>query len=222
MGKLDMVKRKWLALPLAVLATACTAKGLSDAALRWKFRGIGGVVLWISAAPAKNNLTITDENERTIMAPAGLGPGGGQLSFVGPTLPIPKTIRVVWREGAKAAWGKDGNIDWEGGSVVGDYTIPVAERIPDDFLDAARKHRDAVRIKIRVMDFGVLLGWDLERHNPIPGVDYEHCKDPRDCVRWLEWVMPGGDFKEALIYNGKVAERGWYIGPDGRKIDTDD
>ena len=166
-------------------------------------------------------MKITDENGRAMMSPSLLGRGGGNLSFFGPSLPIPKTVHVVWREGAEAAWGADGGIEWEGGTIAGDYTIPVAERIPDDFLNAARRLRAAVRIKIRVTDKGVLLGWDLERSIPIPGKDYTGCPNRRGCERALEWIMPGGDFKEARIDNGKVAERGWYIGPDGRKVETD-
>lgn len=220
--QIDPAKRRLLALMgLAPLVSACSASDDTDALLKRKFHGIGGVVLWIHAVPSKRYVTVTDENGRVITAPSLMGSGGDNLSFVGPTLPIPKTIRVVWKEGAEVAWGKDGNIAWEGGTVAGDYTIPVAQRIPDELLNAARKNLAALRIKIRVTDHGVLLGWDLERSVPIQGVDYKHCKDPRDCVRALEWIMPGGDFKEARIYNGKAIEPGWYIGPDGRKIQTD-
>lgn len=119
--------------------------------------------------------------------------------------------------------------------------MPVAERISDSVLDYIRKNGGALRLKIRLKDDGILIGWDVE----------EWFKTPYG--RELRGVHPGGDFKEAqpansggeawpysfplplseenkaflakhknLLMNGdKVWEKGWYIDKNGRKSETD-
>lgn len=191
-----------------------------DAMLRRKFKGIHGVVVRLDSSNEKTFIKILTETGAAIASPAGLNNLGHQnLSFTGNSLPIPKSVHVTWREGATAAWGKNGGIDWTDGRVLGDYTVPVASRIPEEVLDYIRVWRfpkqvtqRVLRIKLRLMDDGVLLGWDVEETQCHP----EH-------LDWCSLVYPmaGGDFKEAQIYNGKVVERGWYIGRDGKKIDTD-
>jgi hypothetical protein len=70
---------------------------------------------------------------------------------------------------------------------------PVADRIPDEVLDDIRKNGGGLRIKLRLKDDGILLGWDVLRRKPIPSVDYSHCKR-YECVYGLHFEMPGGDF----------------------------
>ena len=90
-----------------------------------------------------------------------------------------------------------------GGTVLGNYTVPVAARIPDDLLDAMRKGVGGFRLKIRIHPDGPLIGWDLSR-----GFNLQY--------------FAGGDFREADIENGKVLRKGWYIHPKtGQKIETD-
>ena len=105
----------------------------------------------------------------------------------------------------------------ERGTIIGDYTVPVAEHISDSVLDYIRKNGGALRIKIMLKDDGILIGWEVEKSLPIPGCK-PHYGEP--CTG-LEYFVPGGDFKEAKIYNGKVVQKGWYIDKNGQKIETD-
>jgi hypothetical protein len=114
-------------------------------------------------------------------------------------------VRAVWREGS--GWDDVRKV-WNEGKITGDYTIPIAERIPDEVLRDIRAHGGALRLKFRLEPDGVLFGWDIERDGKGTGYVFRY-------------DMPGGDFKEARIFNGKVAEWGWQILPDGRKIATD-
>lgn len=66
------------------------------------------------------------------------------------------------------------------GKVLGDYTIPVASRIPDEVVREIRKNGGGLRLKFRLKPDGVLFGWDIERF--AGGL-------PRHS-------MPGGDFLE--------------------------
>ena len=69
--------------------------------------------------------------------------------------------------------------------------------------------RGGVRLKIRLADNAVLIGWDVEeRIQTQYGIG-------------LEYRMPGGDFQEAKIFNGAVVRKGWYIDKNGQKIETD-
>ncbi|MCW5257642.1 hypothetical protein D5038_15100 [Verminephrobacter aporrectodeae subsp. tuberculatae] len=97
---------------------------------------------------------------------------------------------------------------YEGGSILGDYTVQVASRIPDEVLDFIRKNGSSLlRLKIRLADHGVLVGWDVEEwYNAIGG-------------RTFRYVMPGGDFREPQIKHGEIIERGWMITPDGKKVE---
>lgn len=119
-------------------------------------------------------------------------------------MPVPKTIRAKWRKGT--GWDDVKKV-WNEGTVIGDYTVPVAERIPDSILDELRKGKSNLRLKIRLIDDGVLIGWDIERRGKLKGS--------------TEYVMEGGDFVQAKRFNGKVVRKGWYINKNGQKIETD-
>lgn len=210
------MKRKFVGL-LALLPwlPACSAaqtKGPSD--LAYKFRGIRGVVVRIDAIGEKRHVTIVSDTTRQIAAPSLLSPKNkGILSFSGGALPVPQTVHITWREGdAKydSPLSPDGTRRlgpnrWLGGTIVGDYTFEVASRIPDAVLESIRKEGGALRLKFRLKDDGVLLGWDIER----PGGGMSR------------YSMAGGDFREAYIFNGKVVDPGWYIDKNGQKIETD-
>ena len=197
----------WLSLLIGITACAQMAQS-EETDLNHKFRGIGGAVIVLSSASRQNCVTITTETGRQIAAPSLLARGGGgRLDFSSTDLPVPKTVHVVWKDkSCKAIWGK-GGIDYEG-TIIGDYTVPVAEHIPNALLDDIRQSpRGNLRIKIRLKDDGVLIGWDIEREGKGKYTfDYE---------------MAGGDFREARIYNGKVERKGWYINKNGQKIETD-
>ena len=196
----------------ALCLSACTpiAKGeQANKDLKYKFRGINGLVLKFDAVSEKRYVTITNEDGRYIASPASLAIKKDLLLDYAGSRPIPKAIHVKWRseKDGKAIWGKGGGIDYEG-TIIGDYTVPVAERIPDELLDDLRKNRRGnLRIKIRLAEDRVLIGWDIMREGKGKYTfDYE---------------MAGGDFREARIYNGKVDRKGWYIDKNVQKIETD-
>jgi hypothetical protein len=92
---------------------------------------------------------------------------------------VPLIVHVVWRKGA--GWNRIKEV-WNEGVIVGDYTIPVAERIPDETLNDIRTRGGGLRLKFRLKPDGVLFGWDIERAAPLGDVSI--------------FEMPGGDFLE--------------------------
>jgi hypothetical protein len=92
---------------------------------------------------------------------------------------IPLTVRAVWRRGA--GWDKIRQV-WNEGVIAGDFTTPVAERIPDQVLNDIRAHGGNLRLKFRLKPDGILFGWDIERAAPLGDVSI--------------FEMPGGDFLE--------------------------
>jgi hypothetical protein len=92
---------------------------------------------------------------------------------------IPLAVRAVWRKGA--GWDKIKRV-WNEGVITGDYTIPVAKRIPDQVLNDIRTHGGNLRLKFRLKPDGILFGWDIERAAPLGNVSI--------------FATPGGDFLE--------------------------
>ena len=127
---------------------------------------------------------------------------------------VPKFLRVEWRD--KIEKEPDGALKrglpsraYYGGTILGNYTVPVASRIPESLLEDRRRNGGGFRLKIRIHPDGPLIGWDLERGvgTGPDGSKFHHA---------------GGDFQEAYIYNGKVLRRGWYIHPKtGQRFETD-
>ena len=127
---------------------------------------------------------------------------------------VPKFLRFEWRDkiemepdGALKRGLPDGS--YYGGNILGNYTVPVASRIPDALLEDKRRNGGGFRLKIRIHPDGPLIGWDLERGvgTGPDGSKFHHA---------------GGDFQEAYIYNGKVLRKGWFIHPKtGQRIETD-
>jgi hypothetical protein len=174
-----------------------------DQMLKNKFRGIYGVVLRLDAATPKEYITMTSQTGRLIS-------GAGYLSlnnvsnqtYTDSSMPIPKTVHAIWRTGVTADAGQG---KWLGGTVVGDYTVPVAERIPDSILDYIRKNGGALRLKIRLKDDGILIGWDVEKSLPIPG-----CKKGEVAIcTAINYLLPGGDFRERRPSYGGAPDPGW-------------
>jgi|GEM_PF-1523981 hypothetical protein len=92
--------------------------------------------------------------------------------------------------------------------LAGDYTIPVASRIPASVFEEIERHGGALRIKFRLKPDGVMLGWDIQR------------KGFRPCTIF-EYYNAGGDFREVELCNGKLVRKGWYIDKAGQKIETE-
>lgn len=135
--------------------------------------------------------------------------------------PVPERVRIVWRDSNKYALNPDGVTSRRTGNIIGDETIEVGTRIPQDLIDDLKRDpRGSLRLKFRMSNQGTLFGWDIERR---PGFD------PKKRDQWGEAVyvgpvhsFAGGDFREAQIFNGKPVRKGWYIDRRmGQRIETD-
>jgi hypothetical protein len=182
-----------------------------DKALKHKFRGLNGGQLRVDSLFEVNGLNIFDERGKLFFAVASfIPPTGNSISSYGAQFGVPKSIRVEWRDRYLTAFDPPepppaGHVPgaFRGGTILGNHTVPVASRIPDDLLDAMRRGMGGFRLKIRIHEDGPLIGWDLSR-----GFNLQY--------------FAGGDFREADIENGKVLRKGWYMHPKtGQKIETD-
>lgn len=185
--------------------------------IKEKFRGIRGLVTRIDAtAPGKKHVTMTTEDGTRFAGSAVLSPKVvNNSSYGGGTLLPPITLRVMWREGVTGMDGKTGS--WTGGTVAGDQTIKVAERIPDELLDTIRQSGGALRIKIRIKDDQVLLGWDIEKIVP-----YKDWKPGTGLHSGINYLMPGGDFFEGFPVKGGYLPKPWYLNAQGQRVEADD
>jgi len=226
-SSLERTRRTALLMLFAGLLTACGSSvsrrlqsplpplNAEDEALQLKFRGLEGGQLRVDSLFDVHGLNIFDEHGVVFFRHANLTPPNGRFrGSYGADFGVPKSLRVEWRD--KIEMEPDGwrirglpAYAYYGGTVLGDYTIPVASRIPDAILEERRRNGGGFRLKIRIHPDGPLIGWDLERG---PGTAPDGSK----------FHHAGGDFQEAYIYNGKVLRKGWYIHPKtGERIETD-
>jgi len=185
-----------------------------DEQLKRKFRGLQGGQLRVDSLFQVRGLNIFNENGYLFFAMAGITPPHRANSSYGADFGVPKYLRFEWRD--KIEMEPDGALKrglpggaYYGGNILGNYTVPVASRIPDSLLEDKRRNGGGFRLKIRIHPDGPLIGWDLERGvgTGPDGSKFHHA---------------GGDFQEAYIYNGKVLRKGWFIHPKtGRRIETD-
>ena len=184
------IKRRLLAaltlLPLATALSACKASAigqrpqLSAAQRRLKNMGLTLVVDAVEGAEMLGVEFFADESDRPFYAKSRMVKGNREImAFPGGV--VPQRVRVVWRDSAKIVGRADNpRINTYAGNILGDYTIPVASRIPDDVIREIRKNGGGLRLKFRLKPHGVLFGWDIERFS---GDLPKHS-------------MPGGDFLE--------------------------
>lgn len=152
----------------------------SDADQQRRFKNIGIVLVIDAVAGAEmGGVMIFNDRGTELYGKALLSRKTREIRSFSP-IRVPPSVRVLWRINPKAIWSR-GSIDFEG-EIAGDYTIPVASRIPDAILDDIRAHGGALRLKFRLKPDGVMLGWDIERGSP------------RGDVSIFE--SPGGDFLE--------------------------
>lgn len=209
----------------SMLVSACTtnrpAENLSEEnkALRHKFRGIYGGVIRIDAVGyLKEYVTISNERGYRIDGSGTLSPGNVKFStsMGGAVVSAPIAIRAIWRKGP-VTYDPTG-VGWAGGTILGDYTVPVAARIPDELLDSIRESGGALRLKIRLHDEGIYIGWDVEMDLPIRNLPLEY----KGSKTYIAYRMAGGDFREPKISNGEIIRHAWYIDKQGNKIFTDE
>ncbi len=184
-----------------------------DKTLRRKFRGLQGGQLVVDAFGEKRGVNIFDESGRVFYQRATVSAKNNSKHSYSANFGVPKTLRAEWRDGASEFRPHPLTEAYDGGIVIANYTVPVASRIPDEVLDAVRSKKGGFRLKIRLHDDGLLIGWDIEsRPGYIPGGSYVPPVHS----------MAGGDFREAEIVDGKAVRKGWYIHPKtGQRIETD-
>ncbi len=183
------IKRKlmmsFLSAPVIALVTACKAFSsgqtppLSATQLRFENMGMILVVDAVTGAEMLGVEFFADENDFPFYA-RSLQKKTGRAIMAFPSGIVPEKVRVVWRANADEGYtDKYGRIRYSA-PIVGDYTFPVASRIPDEIAKEIRKHGGGLRLKFRLKPDGVMFGWDIERFSG--GL-------PRHS-------MPGGDFLE--------------------------
>lgn len=173
-------KRKLLALLMLLPCLAgCSETTQSTDDQQKRFKGIP-LVLVVDAVPGAEmeQVVFTDDRGVPLYGSAGASRRSRAIMALGGSY-VPRTVRVVWRK--DAGWDDVRKV-WNDGFVAGDYTIPVANRIPDDVLRDIRAHGGGLRLKFRLKPDGVLFGWDIERAAPLGDVSI--------------FEMPGGDFLE--------------------------
>lgn len=226
--------RQWLLLMLlgvAVTTGGCAAKrskitprdmanlAVEDKILLRKYRKIREGLLYLSATgETKHNVTMFDQNDVLWQSILQLGEGSDRHSTYTDVMHVPRTLHVTWRTEDAGFWknshgSRETTADYEGERILGDYTVPLSTRIPDDVLHYIRANGGTLRIKIRLADHGVLVAWDVE--------EWRTMQCGKEACYKIRYAIPGGDFREAQIENGKVVERGWMIMPDGSKMETD-
>jgi hypothetical protein len=117
-----------------------------------------------------------------IVPPTKQGMGGGTGSFGGAS--VPEWVRVTWQTGDFVQrYDPISNTAWTGGTIIGDYKIEVAKRIPREVLAYANGGRGrALRLIFRIKDNGVLFAWDVR----------EDVKHPSGGAGWV-YTQHGGD-----------------------------
>jgi hypothetical protein len=209
-------------LGVVVTVSACAVSSRDDTAnlspedkmLRHKYRGIyGGVLRTDATGYPKQYVTMQTQSGQIWQARPQISHFVGNSTFTD-SMYIPRTLHVVWRTGDVRpgrieSKNEPGSRDYtragfEGGTILGDYTVPLATRIPDEILDYIRQNGGALRLKIRLKDDGILIGWDVEKSLPIP-----NCKPGEVAIcTAIHHFFPGGDFREAYR-EGRLLNPGW-------------
>jgi len=163
----------------------------------YKFRGIEGYELWVdifNGNPRGTVCLIYDDLDSYVVGGMGVRTSRsirppGLFKFLNVSLFEPSKGRPI-------TFGKQGEVI-PSGDLIGQWTVPVAKRIPDELLDELRRDpKGGLRIKIRLHREGVLLGWDIERRlNPW---GYTMKEINKGNIRLSPaYSHIGGDFKEA-------------------------
>ena len=240
-----MRRRSALAAALAAITTQAASCRLSepdyppgyleslspvDRALAHKMRGLKGGGFRVDALADIHGLNIYDERGRLFYSKALQSQTNRDFMSYSGDFGVPKSLRAVWRIGKGSARSSTnmpfdpatiemtGNDGFIGGTIIGDYTVPVAERIPQETMDEVRKSKSGLQLKIRIHPEGVLIGWDI-------GAGVGNAPDGTGAIH------VGGDFREATPYffydrrTQIVCEgmlKGWYIDPKtGQRSETD-
>ena len=175
-------KRKLLTFfALTLWASGCIKAGQTNNAgdPQQRFKTVGAVLVVDAVAGAELEYVKIYDDRGVELFSSGLVSKRVRKIMALNGVYIPLTVRVIWSKGA--GWGKVKEV-WNEGIIVGDYTIPVANLIPDEVLNDIRAHRGNLRLKFRLKPDGIFFGWDIERAAPLGDVSI--------------FEMPGGDFFE--------------------------
>lgn len=189
MISVHLIKRKLMAAmalaPIAALLAARQATAMGNhppmSASQKRFMKIG-LTLVVDAVDGAEMLGVeffTLGEEFPFYASSVTRKGNREIMAF-PANTVPEKVRVTWRINDSEGYGdKRGGIRYSA-KIVGDYTVPIASRIPEEVLQEIRKNGGGLRLKFRLKPDGVMFGWDIERF--AGGL-------PRHS-------MPGGDFLE--------------------------
>jgi len=188
---------------------------------RYRLRHLrGGGQLMVDGFGQKDGVNIFDEKGRLFYKRASVNPRNQSKWGYGHELGVPLTLRAEWRVDGPEVNGVIQNRmyadmtqrdeRYAGGIVIGNYTVAVAERLPQALLDDIPKYdMFGFHLKIRLHDEGVLIGWHLGN--------------------MVDRIHVGGDFEEMhVVYEGDNRNltrrwaKGWYIHPRTKeRIETD-
>jgi hypothetical protein len=177
------------------------ARVLSPDEERWKkkFRGMVGGELYADAVPEKSYVMIFDEKGTVFYRKGAMGVKTNSRQAYAAEFGVPLSLRATWRDDEPNSTGKSQkpvivkNGDYSGGILMGDVTVPVAERIPDELLDRMRKYKGGFVLKLRLTDETLLIGWEVKF-----GKGYPWALDINDNAYFRPDIddMAGGDFCE--------------------------
>ena len=136
------IKRRWMLGGLLVWLSGCHASltgqlANSDA---MRFRGIGLVLVTdaVPGAEMKGVEFYADGSDRRFYSSAILAKRNREIMAY-PGGRVPEHVRVVWHDSTEIIGRRDNpNINTYAGQIIGDHTIPVASRIPDEVLGEIR------------------------------------------------------------------------------------
>jgi hypothetical protein len=145
------------------MGTRPPAVQLSPAQQRFKDIGLGLVVDAVEGAEMLGVEFFADDKDLPFYAKSRMVKTNREImSF--PSGIVPERVRVIWRDSTKIVGRKDNpSINTYAGNVLGDYTVLVASRIPDEVVKEIRTNGGGLRLKFRLKPDGVMFGWDIER-----------------------------------------------------------
>jgi hypothetical protein len=187
---------------------------------KYKFRGMKGGELYADAAPEKPNVMIVNEKGHLFYMKSVMGVRTNSKHSYGAEFGVPIMLRATWRDDEPVGQGQSRNNvvlngdRYVGGVVLGDVTVPVAERIPDELLDKMRKYQCGFILKLRLTDETLLIGWELRL-----GRSYPFARDTHGNAYFRPEVddTAGGDFCERRIEPLAIPPEGTL----GRKFDLE-
>ena len=168
-------------IPIASLFSGCKAAAMSrpPASSRDRFKGMG-LTLVVDAVPGAEMLGaefFADGGSTPFYAKSRMVQRNREIMAF-PSGTVPETARVTWRANDSEGYRDQAGRIRYSAKIIGDYTIPIASRIPDEVAAEIRKNGGGLRLKFRLHTDGVLFGWDIERFEGglprhfLPGGDF--------------------------------------------------